>query len=513
MLGKKTAVAAATAAAAALALSACSGGGASGANSGGSGKNGSGTLTIGALVVPASYAADTAAWANQSPYEQAVYDTLVQETPDGKIVPWLAKSWSYNADNTVLTMKLRTDVTFTDGTPFDANAAAQNLTRFKNGTSPLRSYLALMTEAKAVDPSTLQITLSAPNPALLQYLSGAAGLQESPKNFGAATEKTTPVGSGPYILDPAKTVIGSTYVYTRNPHYWAPQEQHYARLVINVYQKTPTQVNAIRGGQVNGLELLDNTAVNQVKAAGYQIKASQLNWVGLELFDRDGVLTPALKDVRVRQAINDAIDSKAMLKAVGENLGTVTTQVFNPRDGAAYDPSLNSQYPYDPKKAKQLLAEAGYANGFSVTIPEVPTGSTALYDLTKQYLGAVGITVNYVSEPLNNFLADTEQAKFSIVSLPLQTDPTAWEVANFKLLPTATWNPFHVADPTVESLAAKLQMGDTAAGRKLDQYIVQQAWFDPWYRPQNSYAVDSHTTADPQYDNAYPYLWNITPKA
>lgn len=516
MIRKKSAALAASTITVALALTACGAAGGSTASKDDTGAKATGTLTLGSLVVPTSYAADTAVWANQATYEQAVYDTLLHETPDLKIVPWLATSWSYNADKTVLTMKLRPGVKFTDGTPLDASAVAQNLIRFKNGTSSLRSYLALMTDAKAIDPTTVQITLSAPNPALLQYLSGVAGLQESPKNFSAPDEKTHPVGSGPYILDTSATVIGSTYVYKRNPNYWAPQQQHYAKLVINVYQTTPTQVNAIKGGQVDGLELLDNSAVAQVKASGFSIKSWQLNVIGLYLFDRDGKAAPALGNVKVRQAINYAIDRGAMLKAVGKGLGSTTTQIFKPTDTASYDPSLDSMYPYNPAKAKQLLAQAGYGNGFTLTMPEVQTGSTVMYDLVAQYLGAVGIKVHYVSEPSNNLIPDVAAAKFAATSaLPLQADPTAWQVANFKLLPTATWNPFGVADPTVESLAKTIQTGPdaeaAAAGKQLNRYVVEQAWNDPWYRPQNSFAVDSHTTAIPQPDNAYPYLWNITP--
>jgi peptide/nickel transport system substrate-binding protein len=511
VLRKRTGALTASAVAVAMLLTAC-GGTSSASGSGGT------TLTLGSLVVPSDYSADAFPWANAAPFAQAVYDTLVQEDPNGNIQPSLATSWTYNSDKTVLTLKLRTDVKFTDGTAFDAAAAVQNLNRFKNGTSPLKSYLALMTNAKAVDASTLQITLSAPNPAMLRYLAGAAGLQESPKNFGAANEKTDPIGSGPYVLDTGKTVVGSKYVYTKNANYWNKSQQHYNGLVINVYQTTPTQVNAIRGGQVNGIALLDNSAVDQVKAAGFTVSNWELNTVGIWLFDRDGKVAPALKQLKVRQAINYAIDRNAMLKAVGKGYGTTTTQVFKPTDTASFDKSLDSMYAYDPAKAKQLLAQAGYPNGFTLTMPEVQTGSTTAYDLLKQYLAAVGITVNFVNEPANNLIPDVAGAKFAAVSaLPLQADPTAWMVANFKLLPTATWNPFHVQDATIASLAKTIQTGSdaaaAAAGKQLNQYVVEQAWVDPWYRPQQSFATDSKTSVVVQQDNAYPFLWNITPKS
>ncbi|WP_018653259.1 ABC transporter substrate-binding protein [Actinomadura flavalba] len=500
-----------------LALAGCGGADTAGGGEGATGARATGTLKLGSLVVPASLAAGKAAWANEAPFHQAVYDTLLRQDPDLKIEPGLATAWSYNADKTVLTLKLRTGVKFSDGTLFDAGVAARNITRFRDGSSTLRSYLREVRSAEAVDGSTLRITLTAPNPALLSYLAGVAGLQASPKTFDAPDADTRPVGTGPYVLDTAKTVIGSTYVYKRNPDYWKPADQHYASIALNVYQTPTATVNAVRGGQVDGAPVPDASVQQQVKAAGFEVKTSEINFLGLLLFDRAGKITPALKDVRVRQAINHAMDRPTLVKAIGKGLGTPTTQIFKVIDKDSYDPALDDRYPYDPAKARQLLTDAGHANGFTLTIPQVPSVSTVLYDLTKQQLGAVGITVKYVNEPQNSFLGNVAKAKYSVVAgLPLQADPTAWHVANFKLLPHATWNPFRTEDATVAALSRKIQTGSpaeaAAAGKELNAYIVEQAWFAPWYRPHMGFAVDRNTTAVPQQNNAYPYLWNITPR-
>ena len=158
---------------------------------------GSDTLTLGAIVPATTQSAADARWANESPYMQAVYDTLVHLSPTGEPEPWLATEWSYNDDNTVLTLTLRDDVKFTDGSPFNADVAAQNIQRFKDGTSPNASYFANVEDAKALDATTVVITLTQPDPALLNYLTQNGGLVESPKPFDAADEKTNPVGSGP----------------------------------------------------------------------------------------------------------------------------------------------------------------------------------------------------------------------------------------------------------------------------------------------------------------------------
>ncbi|MFK0113593.1 ABC transporter substrate-binding protein [Streptomyces sp. NPDC091217] len=511
MPSKNTVTCMVGAAALALSLTACSGGSSTGSSS-----DGNGTLTLGSVTQVTTFAASGALWANEAPFMQAVYDTLLRETPDAKVEPWLATSWKYNADKTVLTMKLRTGVKFSDGTPFNATAAAKNILRFRDGTSPGKQELQNLRNATAVDDSTLKITLTQPDPTLLTYLAQLAGLQESPANFGKSDEKTHPVGSGPYILDSGQTVIGSKYVFTKNPNYWAKDQQHYAKLVFNVYENATAQVNALMGGQANGLVLFDSNSKAQLKSAGLKLYGMEQNWQGLILFDRNGKMNPALANLKVRQAINYAIDRKAMLKAVVKGDGTVSGQIFG-KTNAGYDAALDDVYPYDPNKAKQLLKEAGYASGLTLSMPQFGFVGTTVFDLTKQYLGAVGITVKYTQVPNNNAISDVLTPKYAATWFPLQQDPTPWQVANFEIAPAAVWNPFHVKNAKVDGYLKTIQTGDdaaaTQAAKDLNKYVVDQAWFDPWFRMEGFFAADSKTSVVLQSDNAFPYLWNIKPKA
>ena len=181
----------------------------------------------------------------------------------------------------------------------------------------------------------------------------------------------------------------------------------------------------------------------------------------------------------MRLAINDAIDRSAMLKAVAKGYGTVTTQIFA-KTSPAFDSSLDSQYPFDPAKAKQLLAAAGYPNGFTLNMPLIPIGSTTVFDLVKQYLGDVGIKVNYTSTSLNDIIDAVLAPKFPATYFTLQMDPTPWQEANFVIAPNATFNPFHTTSPQVNSLLHTIQVGSTsasdAAAKQLNTYMVQQAW-------------------------------------
>jgi peptide/nickel transport system substrate-binding protein len=511
VLSKKKLSALAAAAAMALALTACGG---SGDGNGGSG-GGSDSLILGSVFPPTSFAANNVNWANEAPYVQAVYDTLLRATPDGEIEPWLATEWAYNEDNTVLTMQLRDDVTFTDGEPFNAEAAAQNILGFKNGTSANASFLTSVADATATDEFTLQITLTQPDPALLQYLTQNAGVQGSPAAFDAADAQTNPVGSGPYVLDTENTVVGSSYAFTKNPDYWAPDDRHYETLTITVLDNAQTQLNAVQGGQVNALNLLDNTAAEQFEAAGFTLYPHELDWQGLILFDRAGDLAPELGDVKVRQAIAHALDREAILEAAAAGRGTVTGQIFG-ANSAAYDESLDERYPYDPDEAQKLLADAGYPDGFTLSLPQVPLGTNTVYDLIRQYLGDVGINVEYTQVPLQNAIADIVGAKYPAAFFQLQQDPTVWQTANLSISQAATFNVFHQPDPTVEQLAATIQGGTeeeaAEASRQLNEYVVEQVWFVPFYRLESNFVADENTDVVHQSDNAVPYLWNITPK-
>ncbi|WP_334171235.1 ABC transporter substrate-binding protein [Sinomonas sp.] len=493
-----------------LALASCTGG-----SSGGS-TQAQKNITLGNVLAPATFAAQNANWGNQSVYFQAVYDSLLKIAPNGHDVqPSLATSWSYNADKTVLTMKLRSGVKFTDGTLFTAAVAAQNLMRFKNGTSPQKSKISDLVSATAPDATTLVITLKKANPAFLIYLGQAAGLEESPAEAGKPDAQTNPVGSGPYTLNKGKTVVGTSYVFDKNPNYWDAKDVHYNTLTVNVYTDPTSELNALRGKQLNAATVADPTIVPQVQGAGFTMNGQNLNFAGLLLFDRSGKTNPALGDVTVRQAINYAIDGSAMLKTVAQGKGVPTGQVF-PESSPAYDASLNSVYPYNPTKAKQLLAEAGYSSGLTLTIPTSPGFSPSLWPLLQQQLQNVGISVKFVDTG-QNIISDLQGQKYGLSYFTLQRDANDWMLISTMIAPDATWNTFKYQDPKVNSLLETIRTstGDAqdAALKKLNEYVVQQAWFDPWYAPTLYFATDGRTSVTLNEGNAWPNLWDITPKA
>lgn len=492
----------------ALALSGCAAGGDSGSGEGTSG----GTLTLGAITPPTTFDPAGSEWGNRSPFYQSVFDTLLLATPEGTIEPWLATEWSYNDDNTVLTLTLRDDVTFTDGSALTGQVVVDNLQRFKEGTSPDASYLSGITNLEAPDDTTVVITLGAPDPAMLNYLTRDPGLVASGDSLANSDLATNPVGSGPYVLDTAATVTGTSYSYTKNPDYWNPDVQHYDNLVINVLSDPTAALNAIKAGEANGVRLSTNDGLAEVEGAGWTVAANELDFQGMLLLDRDGTQSPALADVRVRQALNYAFDREGLLSALQNNLGSVTTQVF-PESSAAYDPELDSYYTYDPEKAKELLAEAGYADGFTLSMPSSPLLGTNTYTLIEQQLADIGVTAEY-TDPGNNFIADLLAPKFPASFMALEQNPD-WQLIQFMLAPNAIFNPFKTEDPQVDEYIQQIQYGDEATqesvAKELNRYIVEQAWFAPFYRVQGSFAVDANTTVEVLPTNAFPAIYDIKP--
>ena len=489
-----------------LVISACGGPGGS-----------SSTLTLGVITPATTFEAPDMNWGNESPYNQAVYDSLVQASPTGVIEPHLATAWSYNAARTVLTMTLRTGVKFTDGTPFNASVAAQNLEAFQKGTSNNASDLVSMASATAASPTKLVIRLKQPDPAFLTYLGEAAGSQESPKAWKSPTAATVPVGSGPYELDTQATVVGSSYVFTANPNYWDKPEQHYSKIVMNVYTSATTVLDAIEGGQVNAANTFDDTTIPQIQNAGFTVYPLQLNWAGLSLFDRNGTMSGPLGNVKVRQAINYAFNRAALLKDMSDGYGSVTTQVF-PTNSPGYEGSLNSYYSFDPAKAKHLLAEAGYPHGFTLDMPTITVAfGEAAYALIQAELANIGIKVNYTDYQGSTIFTAILAPKYPAFYFTLEEDPVPWEMAQFILTAGATFNPFHSTNPTVAGYLNTIQMGSSSqaatAAKALNQYLVQNAWFAPFFRQQSSFVSDKNTQVTVQNGNALPYLWNIEPKS
>ncbi|MFC9770796.1 MULTISPECIES: ABC transporter substrate-binding protein [unclassified Pseudarthrobacter] len=506
-LGPKAA-AAALVLSASMALTACGGGNAgAGANPGGTTVT---ALTLGTLRDLTSWDPAQAHVGHALQPYQAAYDSLILREPDGKLSPMLATEWKYNDARTKLTLDLRTDVTFSDGAKFDAEAAKANLDHFKEANGPQMAQLSSVSDVAVVDADTVDINLSAPDPALEFFLSQAAGLMGSPKALGTDAIKTEPVGSGPYVMDKAASVKDSQSVFNAREGYWNKDLQKYKKLTLKILLDPTARTNALVSGQIDAT-LLDPKNGKQAEGAKMKLEANQVDWAGLLLLDRDGAKNPALANLKVRQAINYAFDRKTILDQVMLGQGTPTSQPFG-KDSGAWSEELENYYSYDPAKAKELIKESGFEGNISIDVPTLP-GAETLISVLKQQLADVGITLNPGAAITNTFTADVAAQKYSALYFNLfQGEPTVAidQIVSAKAL----YNPFKSATPELDAkIQAVRTAGDNAGetAKEVNKYVVEQAWFAPLFRVNQMYYHNDKVNVVPQAQQAVPSIYNYSP--
>ena len=469
-----------------------------------------GTLTLGLLQEPASWDAAQAHVGHRLQPFQAAYDSLILREPDGSYSPMLATEWGFTDDLT-FTMTLRTDVTFSDGTPFDAEAVKANIEHFQQANGPQASQAAAIASVTVTAPDAVEITLSEPDPSLEYYFSQALGLMSSPAAQGTEGIDRLPVGTGPYTMVAGESVVGSQYVFEARADYWNPELQHFDRIVMKYLSDVTARVNGLVSGEIDA-GILDGATMEQAEASGMTLLAYPTDWSGLLLFDRDGALNPEMADVRVRQAINHALDREALLQQIRQGYGTVTGQVFGP-ESSAYVPELDTFYAYDVEKARALMADAGYADGFTLRMPMLPDGEATM-TFVRQQLSEIGITVELNAVPVADYQGELGQGNYGAAWFSLFQGPT-WVAAQQLLSDTTLYNPFRTTTTELEGLLADVLAAgtdDAAAAQALNRYVTEQAWFAPWYRPDELYMFDPQRVhVVPQVQQAVPSIYNYTP--
>ena len=469
-----------------------------------------GSLNIGMLGDPSSWDTSQAQVSNLLQPYQAPYDSLILQEPNGDLSPMLATDWSYNDDNTVLTLNLRDDVTFSDGTVFDGEAVKANVDHFKNGKGRESGQLAFVESVTVVDADTVEYNLSAPDPSLTVNLSQAGGLMVSPTAMDDPELATYPVGSGPYVMDKDNSTPGTIYTFTPREDYWNPDLQKFDTVTFSVLSDDTARLNALLSGQINA-GILDPKGGVAARNAGKDELIMDINWEGLLLMDRDGAVNPAMADVRVRQAINYSFDRETMLEQLLDGAGEVTNQVFGP-DSGSFIESLETTYPYDPAKAKELLKEAGYGDGLTLQIPANP-GFATIYPTISQQFADVGITLDEVTIAPQEIVSSIFSAQYPIAYFRL-AQGNSWAAINQMIAPTAPFNPFHNTTPELQQMIDAVQYGAEESGefgKAVNEYVTENAWFAPLYRSSNFYYTDPSLDVVEQFQSAVPALYNFSP--
>lgn len=329
-----------------------------------------------------------------------VYETLVKLEADGSISGLLAESWDVSDDGLVYTFHLRDGVTFHNGDPLTADDVVFSIDNVltKDPAHPFATTLAPITDVTAVDPSTVEITVDQVSANLLFYLTQGQGVVLDQDAIGDIANH--PIGTGPFVFD--SWTVGDSIVISRNADYWGDPA-----LLEGVTFRYINDPNALNAAMLAGdLDILAGVSAPELLGEfenddRFQVLQGLTN--GEVTLSLNGRRAP-LDDVRVRQAISHAIDRQAVVDLAYAGYGTVIGTFSTPLDPWYQD--LTSVYPYDPDRARELLAEAG-AEGITLQMVLPPVSyATRSGEIIASQLAEVGITVEITNVEWGVWLDD-----------------------------------------------------------------------------------------------------------
>lgn len=420
-------------------------------------------------------------------YVQPAYEPLIHNRSDGTLQPGLAESWELGPDNMSLTLQIREGVRFSDGDPVTADAVVASLQHAQNSGTGNGFFLA---DAEiSAEGSTVTIALPRPNPVLPLMLSSSYGIGAiiSPTGLtdpSALNADNPSHGAGPYVFNPDESVAGDHYTYEANPDYYAPElYQHHDRIVIRVIPDAQARLNAVQSDQVD-VATGDLATIGQAQAAGLQAIGVPFVWQGLNLIDRDGVVSEPLGDVRVRQAINYAIDRELIAGALLPGIAVPTATIAVP-GGDGWSPAAGERYPYDPDRARELLTEAGYPDGFTLSVLSVQfAGIDVMAEAVAGQLAEVGITLDItLTFDEAGYVGGMMGQEYPAVAVGYGAQPVHLMGQGLFMPNAMPFNGFASQTDELDALyAAHAVAGDderAAASAAIIEYLTENAWFAP----------------------------------
>lgn len=393
----------------ALTAAACS-------SSGGAGDSAAGGAALNVVSGHTPNQFDPCGGANGSEtgYMTALYAPLIRADPaTGDLSPGIASKWATSDGGDKLTLTLRPGLTFQDGTPLDAAAVVSSVKQcLKLGNQSIPELKSLTAK-----DGTVVFALRHPSAGLPGLLSSRIGLIASPKarQRSGSAYGSKPVGAGPYTL--AKFVPGSSVRLQRWKGYKpaGPPAAKAAAIQVSIIRDPSAEVAALSGGQADYGYGLDETAKSSLNGSG--VTVSSKIGIGFTDLNVDRSQGP-LKDARVRQAISYALDRKALAKAATSGLSDAPALQPYPPGHRYHEAALDTTYPYDPAKARELLAEAGHPNGLTlrgVTLDADKFANNGV--LVSGQLAKVGIKVKFdakaVPDASKSFYFDHDYDLFS----------------------------------------------------------------------------------------------------
>ena len=328
-----------------------------------------------------------------------VFEGLMKPTPEGDLIPAVAESYEVSDDQLVYTFTIREGITFHNGDPVTAGDVVYSITRCIDPADPgvfRIDALETVVHVTNVDERTVQVRLKEPNTEFLSYLT----LAILPAQYDQ--QDTAPVGTGPfkYVSRAAQDNI----VLERYEDYWG-EPAYLDKVTFKIIENADSILMSLQSGAVDIFAHLTSTQVAQL-GEEFHIEEGTMNLVQAMYLNN---AEAPFDDVRVRQALCYAIDRQQILDLAFDGYGSLIGSSMYPAFGKYFDDSLTNYYTHDVERAKALLADAGYPDGFSMTIT-VPSNYQPHIDTAQvivEQLKQVGIRAEILPVTWESWLNDT----------------------------------------------------------------------------------------------------------
>lgn len=326
-----------------------------------------------------------------------VFEGLVKPTPDGDLTPAIAEDYTVSEDRLTYTFTLREGVKFHNGDPVTAEDVKYSIDRCADDSEgdPLVPAFLIIQEVAVVDEKTVAITLTEPSNEFLSYLTAAI----LPAGYDG--QDTAPIGTGPFKF--VSRAAQDTIVLEKFDEYWGTPA-YLDKVTFKIVENADSLMMSLQSGAIDLCNHLPTTQALQLSDDFYIVEGCMSLVQALYV---NNAVAP-FDDVRVRQALCYATDRQQIIDLAFDGYGSMVGSSMYPTLGKYFDDSLTDTYTYDTAKAKELLAEAGYPDGFDMTIT-VPSNYPQHVDtaevLAEQYK-AVGINVEIIQVEWNSWISD-----------------------------------------------------------------------------------------------------------
>ncbi|MEZ5811170.1 MAG: ABC transporter substrate-binding protein [Rhizobiaceae bacterium] len=347
-----------------------------------------------------------------------VFEGLTRIGSGGEVQPALAESWNVSDDGKTYTFKLHSGVKFHDGSDFDAEDVKFSLDRARadDSTNAQKALFAQIDSVEAVDATTVKVTLKQPQGSFLYNMGWGDAVIVAPET--AETNKENPVGTGPFKFD--NWAKGSSITIVKNPDYWG-EAAGLDKAEFRIIPDAAAAVPALLSGDVQAFA---NMPAGDALA---QIQADPRFKVVIGATEGETILStnnkkPPFDNLKVRQAIAHTLDREAIIQAGSSGYGIPIGSHFSPANEAYVD--LTGTYPHDIEKAKALLKEAGFENGFKATLKLPPPGyARDGGQVVAAQLREIGIDLEIIPVEWAQWLEQVFKAKDYDLTIVSHTEP------------------------------------------------------------------------------------------